>query len=210
MRKPTQYRRELKDKIVECAANMFMGNGVRSVKMDDIANQLSISKRTLYEIYNNKEELLYAVVQERHKKEDMEWKELGDNSDNVMDILVGILRMRMEQVNDISPAFYHDLNNYPSVLALISERRKLRMQKSLKFLLRGRQEGFFLADVNYELLGRIIDMVIYNTLIVSQKGIDIHEFVSISVLMFIRGICTKKGLMVIDPFLKEMKGDAKS
>ena len=210
MRKPTQYRRELKDKIVECAANMFMGNGVRSVKMDDIANQLSISKRTLYEIYNNKEELLYAVVQERHKKEDMEWKELGDNSDNVMDILVGILRMRMQHMKDISPEFYHDLNNYPSVVALISERRKFRMQKFLKFLLRGRREGFFLSDVNYEFMVHIIDMVIYNTLIGNQKYIDVQEFVHISVLLFIRSICTTKGLKVLDSFLKEMKGDAKS
>lgn len=210
MRKPTQYRRELKDKIVECAANMFMGNGVRSVKMDDIANQLSISKRTLYEIYNNKEELLYAVVQERHKKEDMEWKELGDNSDNVMDILVGILRMRMQHMKDISPEFYHDLNNYPSVVALISERRKFRMQKFLKFLLRGRREGFFLSDVNYEFMVQIIDMAIYNTLIGNQKYIDVQEFVHISVLLFIRSICTTKGLKVLDSFLKEMKGDAKS
>lgn len=210
MRKPTQYRRELKDKIVECAANMFMGNGVRSVKMDDIANQLSISKRTLYEIYNNKEELLYAVVQERHKKEDMEWKELGENSDNVMDILVGILRMRMQHMKDISPEFYHDLNNYPSVVALISERRKFRMQKFLRFLLRGRREGFFLSDVNYEFMVQIIDMVIYNTLIGNQKYIDVQEFVHISVLLFIRSICTTKGLKVLDSFLKEMKGDAKS
>lgn len=210
MRKPTQYRRELKDKIVECAANMFMGNGVRSVKMDDIANQLSISKRTLYEIYNNKEELLYAVVQERHKKEDMEWKELGENSDNVMDILVGILRMRMQHMKDISPEFYHDLNNYPSVVALISERRKFRMQKFLKFLLRGRREGFFLSDVNYEFMVQIIDMAIYNTLIGNQKYIDVQEFVHISVLLFIRSICTTKGLKVLDSFLKEMKGDAKS
>lgn len=210
MRKPTQYRRELKDKIVECAANMFMGNGVRSVKMDDIANQLSISKRTLYEIYNNKEELLYAVVQERHKKEDMEWKELGDNSDNVMDILVGILRMRMQHMKDISPEFYHDLNNYPSVVALISERRKFRMQKFLRFLLRGRREGFFLSDANYEFMVQIIDMVIYNTLIGNQKYIDVQEFVHISVLLFIRSICTTKGLKVLDSFLKEMKGDAKS
>lgn len=210
MRKPTQYRRELKDRIVECAASMFMGNGVRSVKMDDIANHLSISKRTLYEIYNNKEELLYAVVQEQHKMEDMAWDELDNNSDNVMDILVGILRMRMEQIKDVSPEFYHDLNSYPSVLTLISERRKLRMQKSLKFMQRGRREGFFLSDVNYEFMVQIIDTIVYNTLIVNQKDIDIHEFVSVSMLMFIRGVCTKNGLIVIDPFLKEMKGDAKS
>jgi len=40
----------------------FLHKGVKSVKMDDIANALAISKRTLYEIYSNKEELLLEAV----------------------------------------------------------------------------------------------------------------------------------------------------
>lgn len=57
-RATTEYRKELKGKILEVALCEFKQKGIRAVKMDDIARMLTISKRTLYEIYPNKEELL--------------------------------------------------------------------------------------------------------------------------------------------------------
>ena len=54
----TAYKQELKEKILTSSMHEFLIHGVKSVRMDDIANSLGISKRTLYEIYSNKEELL--------------------------------------------------------------------------------------------------------------------------------------------------------
>ena len=65
----TTYRQELKEKILITAINLFHKHGIRSVKMDDIANELKISKRTLYEIYSNKEELLLEVVRRDKQRE---------------------------------------------------------------------------------------------------------------------------------------------
>ena len=58
MAKVTAYRQELKGRILKESIKEFKKNGIKQVKMDDIANNLSISKRTLYEIYPNKEVLL--------------------------------------------------------------------------------------------------------------------------------------------------------
>ena len=49
-------REELRRLVVSASGEMFFRNGIRQVKMDDIASKLSISKRTLYEIFANKEE----------------------------------------------------------------------------------------------------------------------------------------------------------
>ena len=57
----TCYKLELRNRILKAAMTEFLHKGVKSVKMDDIANTLAISKRTLYEIYSNKEELLLEV-----------------------------------------------------------------------------------------------------------------------------------------------------
>ena len=54
----SEYRRELKKRILDCAVDKFFTLGIRAVKMDDIAKALGISKRTLYEIYSDKEQLL--------------------------------------------------------------------------------------------------------------------------------------------------------
>lgn len=51
----TLYRKGLKEKILQTSMQMFKVHGIKAVKMDDIATRLSISKRTLYEIYANKE-----------------------------------------------------------------------------------------------------------------------------------------------------------
>ena len=62
IKETNSYRLALKDKILDAAMNAFMKRGIRAVKMDDIAQQLTISKRTLYEIYEDKEELLYRSI----------------------------------------------------------------------------------------------------------------------------------------------------
>ena len=54
----TQYRKELRERIPDVAITFFQQKGIKAVKMDDIATILQISKRTLYEIYDNKEDLL--------------------------------------------------------------------------------------------------------------------------------------------------------
>ena len=61
-------KRLLKEKAVRVASAFFTERGIRSVKMDDIAMELSISKRTLYELFSDKEELLLEVVKS-HREE---------------------------------------------------------------------------------------------------------------------------------------------
>ena len=51
----TTHRESLHDRILDVAMSLFLEHGIRAVRMDDIANHLSISKRTLYEVFSNKE-----------------------------------------------------------------------------------------------------------------------------------------------------------
>ena len=56
------YKQGLRDVIIDAAIKSFAEKGIRSVKMDDVAAELSISKRTLYEIFDRKEDLLFEGV----------------------------------------------------------------------------------------------------------------------------------------------------
>ena len=58
----TSYREDLHERIPMAAIRLFQQKGVKAVRMDDIANHLQISKRTLYEIYDNKEDLLLEGI----------------------------------------------------------------------------------------------------------------------------------------------------
>ena len=63
----SNYRRDLKERILTVTMQAFKLRGIRNVRMDDIATTLGISKRTIYEIYSNKEELLLDGIMREDK-----------------------------------------------------------------------------------------------------------------------------------------------
>lgn len=67
-----QYRQELKDRIISYAMPEFYKRGVKAVKMDEISQGLHVSKRTVYEIFGDKEELLLAGMMRQLEKKSFE------------------------------------------------------------------------------------------------------------------------------------------
>ena len=53
---------DIRDRIIEGAAELFRTYGIKSVTMDSLANHLGISKRTIYEVFSDKDELLIGVL----------------------------------------------------------------------------------------------------------------------------------------------------
>ena len=85
----TPYRQELRERILKAAMSEFFEKGIKAVKMDDIARRLSISKRTVYEIYSNKEELLLEGMKAAEREFDEHMKHFSEQDNHhVMDILI--------------------------------------------------------------------------------------------------------------------------
>ena len=82
------YRRELKSKIIEYAMNEFRQRGIKAVKMDEISRGLHVSKRTVYEIFGDKEELLLAGIRAQNEElRRMLDQFASENNHNVIDII---------------------------------------------------------------------------------------------------------------------------
>ena len=118
------YRRHLKTKIMETAMKAFRTQGVRRVRMDDIAEELSISKRTVYEIFGTKERLVYECVVKYKEDESSKLSELAAHCLNVMEILLIIYKRRIENTKRTNILFYLDLRRYSSVMQLLKERNE--------------------------------------------------------------------------------------
>lgn len=104
LKEATSYRIALKDRIMEAAMMLFRERGIKAVKMDDIAQQrLGISKRTLYEICEDKEKLLYycIVTYDRRRQEHME--NYVNEGHNVIDVIVEAYRMRLKETRTRLP-----------------------------------------------------------------------------------------------------------
>ena len=204
MRYNTSYRTSLKDKILDSAIALFHERGVKAVKMDDIANCLSISKRTLYEIYDNKEDLLFECVKTSFEHSEKELHESVENADNVMDILLRIYRLKMNLLRKTHPSFYCELEKYPKILEYFEKQDGKRRAQQMDFIKRGIREGYFRNDVNYDLILDLFD--VSNRYIISNYNSLNYSMEQLSynlVFVFLRGFCTLRGVEILDKFLDE-------
>lgn len=198
----SEYRVALKGKILDKALELFFAKGIRAVKMDDIARSLSISKRTLYELYDNKEILLFECLKKNKEIKDQEIMERLNQCSNVMDILLETYRMYVDEFRRMSPVFFSEISRYPQVIDFIEKKREHDHDQFIQFIERGIGEGFFRKDVNYELVVMVQDSIrrtIIESDLYNKYGID-ELFFNLIFVTF-RGVCTQKGVEVLDKYL---------
>ena len=196
------YKQELKVRILTVAMKAFAERGIRAVKMDDVASELGISKRTLYEIYENKELLLYEGVTHYYQQKEDELKCKTADCRNVMEILLTVYRTKVEEFRKTNQLFYDDMVKYPKVQRFLIQQNQTMRHKSIKFLERGIIEGYFRKDLNCELAARMFDAlgeyVVMNKL---YQKYSIEEIFVNLVFVSMRGLCTEKGIKALDKII---------
>ena len=199
----SDYRRVLKDRILEHAMHEFAYRGIKSVKMDDIAQGLCISKRTLYEIYENKECLLFEGIKRAKEKNEKEMEAIIGRSANVIELVIAIYRKRVEEFKDTCPQFYLDLEKYPTIIAYLNQFHSKKHNAFIAFLERGVREGYFLSDVNIELFAELFDAICDN---IVKRQLYLHyaieEIFKSQLLVVFRGFCTVEGIKLLDKCLE--------
>lgn len=185
---------------MKVATREFTTIGVKSVKMDDIVRKLKISKRTLYEIYDNKEQLLLESVARRIHEFDATLERFDSSGEKqVIDILLEFYRLQMEELRDMNPVYYEDLHKYPRVMSFLEQVNKEHKAHSKDFFKRGVLEGYFRNDFNYELISLLGNNVMQN--VMESKLYNTYSLQDIFrnvVMLFIRGLCTAKGILELD------------
>lgn len=195
----SEYRKSLRDIVIEASMKAFALHGVRAVKMDDVAQSLSISKRTIYEMFGNKEQLLLEVLKTYKAAKEKELNEKAANCQNVIELLFYAYYQKINTFKKTNPVFYSDLTKYPLVIELLQKDREEARQNYYEFLRRGISEGVFREDLHLDLIARLLDSVtsaMMNGELYRQYPIE-DVFRNIA-FVSIRGICTRKGLDLFD------------
>lgn len=205
MNESTNYRLETKKKIRTVALKLFLKKGIRQVKMDDIANELSISKRTLYELYETKEDLLMDVVKLQEKLKHQKMVDSVKPTDDCIEILLKVIQLSYESITATSPLFFDDLRNYPVILKYMEDSEAKNEEQNYNFFKKGVEEGYFLSTVNYPLVTKISKMVCDKMMATRiYKQYPQHEIFYTIIQLFFRSICTLKGIERIDNFLASL------
>ncbi|MBO7591314.1 MAG: TetR/AcrR family transcriptional regulator [Prevotella sp.] len=209
MKETTAYRASLRERIIEKAMQEFSMHGIRAVKMDDLAADLGISKRTLYEIFRDKETLLFEGIKiYSARKQEYMRSYAEDERHHVIDIIMEAYHMKVEEVRSVNPLFYLDLMKYPKLAQHMKESQQESREGFLAFMKRGVDDGYFRPDVNYELVPHIFDALgqyILTNSLVQQYSVE--ELFSNCFLIALRGFCTDKGLHTIDKLIEEAKSE---
>ena len=183
-------------------------HGIRAVKMDDLAAELGISKRTLYEIFEDKETLLFEGIKVYNERKREYLQSYAEEGHHVIDIIMEAYRMKVEEVRAVNPAFYLDLMKYPRLEHHMKESQQRSRDGFLTFMKRGVSEGYFRSDINYELVPHIFDAMgqyILSNSLVQQYSVE--DLFSNCFLIALRGLCTDKGLQTIDKLMAEAKSE---
>lgn len=198
----SQYKLGLRDKIVDVAMVLFLKRGVRLVRMDDVAREMGISKRTIYELYEKKEDLLYEVVVKHFNQRQTVMADVVTRCKDVMEILLEVYHRKVADFKNNNPLFFSEMIRYPQLQKFLNERNLEMRQHSLDFYHRGVKEGYFRADVNYDMASLLFDVMgeyIMEKELYRQYSIE--EIFKNIVFVSLRGMCTERGIQAIDRML---------
>ncbi|MDR2913042.1 MAG: TetR/AcrR family transcriptional regulator [Alistipes sp.] len=200
-----------KERIVREAAAMFLDEGIKSVRMDDIAARLGVSKRTLYEMFGDKRDLLeQSVIWHFNRKREL-MHERTRSAGNVFEEILTILSDTSR--NERDAVLIANLKKfYPDIcVGLEEEAHRYTHAKFDELLDRGIEEGLLMPDMNKELA--LMTLVYSMAAIFDKKhrGVPAHHVVSPTlafeyvIVNFFRGLSTHKGIEIIDELVKNYR-----
>jgi len=189
-----------RQRIVDAARIHFFNHGFRSVTMDDLAEELGISKKTLYAHFPGKFDLLEAVLADKFASVEAMLKELSTRTDartfpaTLQKLLAGTHR----ELDEIKPPFVRDMRQKaPEVFKLVERRRAALIQRYFgKFFVEGQRAGMVRKDVPAKLIIEILlAMVqsIMNPPKMEEIGMMPKEGFSGILKIILEGALTSKG-----------------
>ncbi len=193
---------DIREKIIEETAGLFKTYGIRSVTMDSIAAHMGISKRTIYEIFSDKDDLIINVLKKMaHNQKELLEKILVE-SENSIAAIFRLLEINRDFMQDMSPAFQADLRRYHNeVLIKSANIHDLPdFKNSQQIIERGMEEKLFRNDINPDIVNRCIFLLgksIMDHDLFPYEMFSRREVVGNIFINYLKGISTPKGLILI-------------
>lgn len=197
-----------RQRIIEEAALLFRTYGIRAVTMDMLANQMGISKRTIYEAFKDKDELLRGVLKLMTIRQREAMNKIFSETGNVIEAIFKMIDLMIDHFKNMSPAFQLDMKRYHNeILKKLGEKDELPYYRNhIEIIKRGIKEGVFREDIDVEIMNKCLLEV--ERMSNDKSVFPPDDFMDKNVMRtfyvnFIRGISTQKGLDLINFYDKK-------
>ena len=189
----------LRERIINVSMMLFKQHGIKQVRMDDVASELGISKKTLYGTFADKEAILLEVVKLTSSAFCESVKETLSCSTNVLEQIFFLYKRVIEHCREVSPLFFTELMRYSEMEAYFDRMHAEHFGYVKRWLQQGVEQGLLRSDIDYDVFlqqdGFQIDKLLRNPAVRKYPAEVIYHSV---VLVLLRGLATEKGLAIIE------------
>jgi hypothetical protein len=194
-------------RIFQQAHQLFMQYGLKSVSMDDIANKMGISKKTIYQFYADKEALVAQVVRQITSDNQLQCDNDIYNSENAIHEIILAMDQMSKLFETMNPSILFDLQKYyPQAFKFFQTHKNDYVYGKIKQnITRGIKEGLYRSDLNLEIVSRyrVESIVIaFNPEFQSSVKSSLVSIAQELSTFFLYGVVNEKGYKLINKYTK--------
>jgi AcrR family transcriptional regulator len=199
---------EMKDRILEKATDLFMRYGIRSITMDEIAAQLGISKKTIYQFFTDKDAMVEAVVNEEMKRNEDGCVGFSQTAENAVHEIFLAMDDVSEMLKAMNPQLIHDLEkHHPAAYKRLKQyKHQFLYNVIMENLDRGVREGHYRKDLNADLTSRHrieTAFMPFNQEVFPHNKYPMNQTCQDLGILFLHSVCNEKGKELIENYLTE-------
>lgn len=188
----------IREKIQKGAEDLFMRYGVRSISMDDIARHLSVSKKTLYQHFADKEDIVTVTCKSHLERHEGEFMSIRKTARNAIDELFHLSQCVRKNLQDMNPSLLFDLQKYhPKAWNVwLDHKNKFIRESVVRNLKEGIAEGYFRPEMDPEIIAAVrLEMIqiAFNEELFPREKYRLPEVQMQIFDHFIFGLLTEKG-----------------
>lgn len=189
---------DTREKLLKGAEDLFLRYGLRSVSMDDIARHLGVSKKTIYQYFADKDEVVATVAKQHMEKQRLQFETIGKEAKNSVEEMVMISFCMKENMRNMNPSLLFDMQKYhqPAWAEWVAFKVKFIRSNVVNSLKRGVEEGYFRPDIDMEVMALLrleqIQMA-FDSSVFPREKFDLPEVQAQLFEHFVQGLFTDKG-----------------
>ena len=195
---PRNRKMDNKEKILIGAEELFFRFGIKSMTMDDIAKHLGMSKKTIYQFYEDKDALVTSLVDAHIKRNSTQMCGYAESSKNAILEILSAIKHMSEMFSRTNPLLFHDLQKYHSEAwkNFTTFKNDILLKIVIDNLKRGIAEGLYRENISIKILAKLrieeVEMA-FNPNVFPPSQYNMLEVAKQLLEHFLLGICTLKG-----------------
>ena len=196
---------DLREKILKTSMDLMMRIGPQSVTMDMVARDCGISKRTLYETFPNKHNLICDVIEYNQQQANAKFTQIFEQSANSFEALMGVYTVAREFIQKTSPVFLTDIKRlYPEAFDEYKAQELNHILSLANIISKAKEEGLVLPGIKCKIAAFIFNNNMKN--LHHMQDFPFPEYSAAEVfdgafLNFMRGMATTKGQEIIEDYV---------